>query len=222
MPVRRVPTILILFAVGLVLFAGLPCASSAQESAAASAEGKALTIERIYSQPSLSGRLTRGVAWSPDGKQLSFFESKGTGKDAKTELWVMEVPSGERRLLVPADKLESVLPAESGRATQATGLGRRASAQYQWAPGGNALLFEGPNSLAWFDLKSQTARTLVWGKESIAERLIGGRRTLRRSRIWRWMNARFRNTRWWSFPRTAGKRSSSDIPLPAAPIPQCA
>ncbi len=172
MPVRRVPTILILFAVGLVLFAGLPCASSAQESAAAPAEGKALTIERIYSQPSLSGRLTRGVAWSPDGKQLSFFESKGTGKDAKTELWVMEVPSGERRLLVPADKLESVLPAESGRATQATGLGRRASAQYQWAPGGNALLFEGPNSLAWFDLKSQTARTLVWGKESIADAKI--------------------------------------------------
>src|SRR6266478_4165639 len=172
MPVRRVLTILISFAMGLVLCAGLPCASSAQQTVAASAAGKALTIERIYSQPSLSGRLTRGIAWSPDGKQLGFFESKGTGKDAKTELWVMEVPSGERRLLVSAEKLESVLPAESGRATQATGLGRRASAQYRWAPGGRALLFALPNSLVWFDLTSQTARPLASGKETIADAKI--------------------------------------------------
>ncbi len=39
--------------------------------------GKALTVERIYSQPSLSGRLTRGLTWTPDGKQVSYFETKG-------------------------------------------------------------------------------------------------------------------------------------------------
>src|SRR5439155_875864 len=46
---------------------------------------KTLTVERIYSQPSLSGRLTRGLAWTPDGKGLSYFETKGSGKDAKAE-----------------------------------------------------------------------------------------------------------------------------------------
>src|SRR5438034_5480911 len=65
---------------------------------------KTLTVERIYSQPGLSGRLTRGLAWTPDGKGLSYFEAKGSGKDAKTELWVMDAASGERRLLVAADK----------------------------------------------------------------------------------------------------------------------
>jgi dipeptidyl-peptidase-4 len=143
--------------------------TAAPAATAAAASYKPLTVDRIYSQPSLSGQLTRGIAWTPDSKQLSFFKSEGAGKEAKTELWVMDVASGQRRLLLSAEKLESVLPADSGRTTQATGLGRRAPAEYQWAPGGGALLFQGPTSLAWFDLKTQASRTLVSGKESIVD-----------------------------------------------------
>src|SRR5712692_5036086 len=131
--------------------------------------GKALTVERIYAQPSLSGRLTRGLAWTPDGKQLSYFEAKGSGKETKTELLVMDAASGERRLLVAAEKLESILPAAPARPSQATGLGRRAPAQYQWSPDGNGILFQGPTALGWFDLKSQAARTLVSGKAAISD-----------------------------------------------------
>lgn len=140
--------------------------SAAQQMAASA---KALTVERIYSMPSLNGRVTRGLAWTPDGKRLSFFETKGLGKEAKTELWVMDAANGERRLLVAADKLESILPADSAKPTQATDLGRRAPAQYQWAPDGAAILFQGPTALAWLDLRSQTARTLVAGKAAIAD-----------------------------------------------------
>jgi dipeptidyl-peptidase-4 len=134
--------------------------------------GKALTVERIYSQPSLSGRLTRGLAWKPDGKQLGFFETKGSGKETKTELWVMDASSGERHLLVAADKLEAILPVESGKETQATGLGRHAPSQYQWAPDGAGILFQGATGLAWLDLKSQTGRTLVLGKAALADAKI--------------------------------------------------
>ena len=131
--------------------------------------GKALTIERIYSQPSLSGRLTRGLAWTPDGKGLSYFETKGSGKDAKTELWMIDAASGERRLLVAADKLESILPVDTSRPTQATGLGRRAPSQFQWAPDGASILFEGPTALAWLNVKSQAGRMLVSGKVALAD-----------------------------------------------------
>ena len=131
--------------------------------------GKALTVERIYSQPSLSGRLTRGLVWTPDGKRLSYFETKGSAKEAKTELWEMDAASGERRLLVASDKLESILPAEPSKPTQATGLGRRAPSQYQWAPDGAGILFQGPAALAWLDVKSQTERTLVSGKATLAD-----------------------------------------------------
>jgi len=150
----------------LLLSAFLAASSPAQQPTGA---GKALTVERIYSQPSLSGRLTRGLVWTPDGKRLSYFETKGSGKEAKTELWEMDAASGERRLLVSSDKLESILPAEPSKPTQATGLGRRAPSQYQWAPDGAGILFQGPEALAWLDVKSQTERTLVSGKATLAD-----------------------------------------------------
>jgi len=164
-----VRSILLLVCVAPTLLSQAQQPAAAPTAAAALASYKPLTVDRIYSQPSLSGRLTRGVAWTPDSKQISFFESKGVGKEAKTELWALEVASGQRRLLLSAEKLESVLPPDAERSTQATGLGRHAPAEYQWAPGGGALLFQGPTSLAWFDLKTQAPRTLVSGKETIAD-----------------------------------------------------
>src|SRR5260370_9789565 len=122
----------------LLLPALVASGSAAQESTGAR---KPLTVERIYSQPSLSGRLTRGLTWTPDGKQVSYFETKGSGKETKTELWVMDAASGERRLLVAAGKLELILPADTSSPTQATGLGRRAPSQYLWAPDGSGLIF---------------------------------------------------------------------------------
>jgi len=151
----------------------LVCAAQQQPGARAAtatpASSKPLTVDRIYSEPSLSGRLTRGIAWTPDSKQISFFESNATGKTGKTELWAVDVASGQRRVLLSAEKLESVLPADAEQSTQATGLGRHPPAEYQWAPSGGALLFQGPTSLAWFDLKTQVSRTLVSGKERIVD-----------------------------------------------------
>src|SRR5208282_91417 len=112
-----------------LLFAGQSGVLAQQKIAAAAKPGE-LTVDRIFAQPSLSGRLTRGIAWAPDNQRLSYFETKGSGRDAKT---------GERALLVSAEKLESVLPAAPSKETQATGAGRRPPAQYQWAPGGDAL-----------------------------------------------------------------------------------
>src|ERR1700694_5120823 len=123
---RRFAGSVVLVAFLFPTFLVLP--SAAQQPAAV--PGKALTVERIYSQPSLSGRLTRGIGWTPDGKKLGYFETRGAGKEAKTELWVMDAGSGERRLLVASDKLESILPADSSKTTQATRLGPRAAAPH--------------------------------------------------------------------------------------------
>jgi dipeptidyl-peptidase 4 len=157
----------------LLLNAGRPPFSAAQQpSAQAPAPtGGVLTVERIYSQPSLSGHLTRGIAWTPDGKKLSFFRDMPPGRvqKARSELWIMDAASGQGQLLLSAEKLETVLPAEAEKTTQATGLGRRAPSQYQWAPDGSAILFQSSSALAWLDLKTQTSRTLVSGKETIAD-----------------------------------------------------
>ena len=150
-----------------VAFALMLAGFASRIEAQTGAGGKALTVERIYGHPNLSGRLSRGVEWSPDGKTLTFFEANAADH-GRTELWAMDAATGERRVLASAEKLESLL-AEHRRATQATGLGRHAPAQYQWAPDGSALLFVSPDSLVWFDLKNEKTRTLATGKEEIAD-----------------------------------------------------
>src|SRR5258708_10623256 len=61
--------------------------------------GKALTVERIYSQPSLSGRLTRGLVWTPGGQRLSYFETNGYATVDKTALSTTGTSSGRRGIL---------------------------------------------------------------------------------------------------------------------------
>jgi dipeptidyl-peptidase-4 len=141
----------------------------ARKKTAAPAKPGELTVDRIYGQPSLNGQLTRGIAWTPDNRKLSFFVPRGGGKDEKPELWVMDTATGDRTLLIPAEKLERVLPAPAGQESQATGLGRHAPSQYQWAPTADALLFESFHSLVWYDPKTQTSRVLVTGKEELAD-----------------------------------------------------
>src|SRR6266403_698403 len=114
---RRSGRIRVLVQAGLVIVCAFRALTlHAQQPAAAvpasaPASYKPLTVERIFSEPSLNGRLTRGIAWTPDSKQLSFFESNATGKAGRTELWAVDVASGQRRVLVSAEKLESILPA---------------------------------------------------------------------------------------------------------------
>jgi len=129
------------------------------------------SVERIYGTSSLLGHPTTGIVWAPDGKHVSYFtDLAGEAKQGRRkELWEMDAATGEKQLLVGADKLDSALPVEAQNTSQATGLGRHAPGQYQWAPNGEALLLQGGTALAWFDLKSQTAKPLVSGKEAIAD-----------------------------------------------------
>ncbi|MDP9337368.1 MAG: S9 family peptidase [Acidobacteriota bacterium] len=171
------------------LLAGARCTQAQQ--ADAPAQARLLTVGRIYSAPSLNGNLLRGIAWAPDGTHVSFLETKSPvaersrtpnknqqqprdrgKKEAAPDLWIMDAASGERRVLVPADRLQSMLPANPSEPTQATGLGRHAPADYQWAPDGASILFQGATALVWYDLKTQTPRTLVSGKAALADTKI--------------------------------------------------
>jgi dipeptidyl-peptidase-4 len=139
---------------------------------AAAQQGKQLTVERIWGQPSLSGSTTQGLQWSPDGKQLSFYQRTGQDREARTDIWVMNPATGEKKMLVETQKLQSLVQAateQTGAATVATGLGRAAPARYQWAPQGDAMLLVVQGNLVWFDLKAQTGKRLTSSKEPVQD-----------------------------------------------------
>ena len=146
----------------------LSTAVRAQDAAAK----KPLTVERIFGSSALNGQLTRGIAFSPDGRRLSYLASSGSGKDAKTELWEMDTQKGERHVLIAADKLTAALQPSNAPASQATGLGRRAASQYLWSPDGNSLLLVGTTSLTCFDLKAQSGTSLLQGDDPITDAKI--------------------------------------------------
>ncbi|MBI1750700.1 MAG: S9 family peptidase [Acidobacteria bacterium] len=167
----------------MVLLAALVAAVStiglAQQAAP---QRKALTVERIYGPgPSLSGTLTQGMQWSPDGKLLSYIQGSGQGREAKLDIWALDVTSGERRVLLDSAKIQALAPPgaeQPGTGSQATGLGRVTPQRYQWSPKGEALLFLSQGNLYWFDLATQEGKRLTSSKETAEDPKISpdGRR----------------------------------------------
>ena len=131
--------------------------------------GKAITVERLFSAPSLQGELTRGIEWSPDGARFSYLERKGAGKDSALELWTMDAATGERKVLVNAETLKAVTQPEKAQNIQATGLGRVQPDNYQWSPDGRSLLFIGSNSFVLLDLKTMASRQVVRSEQEIED-----------------------------------------------------
>ena len=115
-----------------------------------------LTVERIYSAPSLSGRILRDTVWSPDGKLLTYLDDGG----GRPEIWAVDATTGRKHVLVDAQHLRDVLLPPESRGQQ-TGLGRLSPTRYLWSPDSQALVFISARELFWYDLKSQSAKRLV-------------------------------------------------------------
>ena len=139
----------------LLFFSCLPLFfAAALPTLAQTAAGKPLTVERIYSGPSLSGSLTQGIEWTPDGTRISYLRQNPQSSDGGEELWTMDASTGERKVVVKADTLAAVMQPEKTAAIQATGLGRIQAENYLWSPRGDSLLFIGSNTLVMLDLKT--------------------------------------------------------------------
>lgn len=132
-----------------------PAQATPQQSGAAGRQNQ-LTVERIYSPPSLSGRPLRDTMWSSDGKLLTYLDENA----GEPEIWAVDAATGQRHVLVDARHLRDVLLPPASRGQQ-TGLGRVEPPRYLWAPGGRALLFISAKELFWYDLKSGSAKKLL-------------------------------------------------------------
>jgi dipeptidyl-peptidase-4 len=113
-----------------------------------------LTIERIHSDPSLSGPHLRQVKISPDGSRVTFLRSRSEDFE-RFDLWEYNLNDDEIRLLIDSRALvpeeENLSEEEKARRERrrlfATGI-----VEYFWSDDGQALLFPLGGELYHYDL----------------------------------------------------------------------
>lgn len=124
---------------------------------------KELSVERIYSSPSLSGDSLRGLKMSPDGSRVTFLKGKDNDYE-RLDLWEYHVKSQKTQMLFDADDLhpgkENLSDEERARRER---LRLRGSGivSYQWSDDGKALLFPLAGDIYYYKLGEQKATKLV-------------------------------------------------------------
>jgi dipeptidyl-peptidase-4 len=103
---------------------------------------KPLTVEAIYAHGPLIGTPPKNLAWSPDGKHLTYLDGG--------DLIDLDPGSGKSHVLVSRAKLAS-LSDESGSETDREHRDRYNMASYLWAPDSAHLLFDSNGRLWIYD-----------------------------------------------------------------------
>jgi dipeptidyl-peptidase-4 len=125
--------------------------------AAQASPTKPLTVDTLFQPGGLAGRGPETTEWSPDGGRLSFVQRDEKGE--KGELWYVDAASGEKKVLVSADKLAALDPDVNKvkNEREKERLTRYHVAAYVWAPDSKHLLFDSRGQLWLYDLGTQTA-----------------------------------------------------------------
>ncbi len=134
-----------------LLALGTACLSQAQTGT------KPLTIESLFQPGGLGGRGPEFASWSPDGTKLSFVQRDEKGE--KGELWYVDAATGDKKVLVSAEKLASLAPDVNKvkNEREKERLTRYHVAAYVWAPDSKHIIFDSGGQLWLYDLASSTA-----------------------------------------------------------------
>jgi dipeptidyl-peptidase 4 len=109
------------------------------------AQKRSLTVSLIVHTEQIVSPGISPVAWTPDGKHLTFIRREGSGKEAASSLCEWDVESHTERVLFK--------PGSGGEQLNL--------ASYKWSPSGDSILFEGKNDLWLLDVSSRQLRRLT-------------------------------------------------------------
>jgi len=121
--------------------------SLASHSAAAQAPQKQLTVEAIFAHGPLVPKTPETLAWSPDGKHLTYLEAG--------QLMDVDPVNGKVHVMVSAAKMDS-LSGSDGSEQDRDHRDRYNMAGYLWAPDSTHLLFDANGRLWLYDLRNGT------------------------------------------------------------------
>ncbi len=120
---------------------------------------KKLTIEEIFSDPGLTGRMPEQMKWSPDGRKLTFILRDDSGN--RGDLLTVDAATGEKQVLVSHEQLASLAPTVEKAVKderERERLRRYSVASYLWSPDGKAILFTSAGKMYLYDLEAKSAR----------------------------------------------------------------
>ncbi len=130
-----------------LLSAVLVALAFASHSAAAQAPQKQLTVEDLFAHGPLVPKPPETLAWSPDGKHLTYLEGG--------ELMDVDPATGKVHVMVSAAKM-AALRGKAGSEQDRDHRERYNMAGYFWAPDSAHLLFDANGPLWLYDLRNGT------------------------------------------------------------------
>lgn len=122
-----------------------------------------LTIERIYSSPSLNGQTPKSLKFSPDGTRVTYLQGKAEDLH-RYDLWEYNLASKENKLLVDSQSLfsgtENLSDEEKARRERQRIFGVGIM-EYQFSQDGSALLFPLNGDIYYYHLATKKAQRLT-------------------------------------------------------------
>ncbi|GAB2508711.1 S9 family peptidase [Microbulbifer agarilyticus] len=136
-----------------LLIAGFPGYSSAEK----------LTIDRIFSDPALSGTSPRALQYSPDGSRVTFLKGRENDYN-RYDLWEYSLQDGETRVLVDSDTLhqgEEKLSDEEKARRERQRIFGSGIMEYSWSKDGKSLLFPLAGDVFYYALNDGKSKRLT-------------------------------------------------------------
>lgn len=122
-----------------------------------------LTLERVFSDPPISGPTAGATKLSPDGKMLTFLKPKQDNAMVQ-DLWGMTIATGESFVLLDADKLSNsnkeLSPEEIARRERMR-VSVRGVVDYSWDENGNFIIVPLDGDIYSIDLKTRAIKRLT-------------------------------------------------------------
>lgn len=123
----------------------------------------ALTIERVFASPSLSGPTPRSLKFSPDGTRVTFLRAKDEDRTV-LDLWAMDVADGRTYRLVDASALapeERALSEAEIQDRERARISQSGVVSYDWDESGEAVLVPLDGDVFYVDVATGEAERLM-------------------------------------------------------------
>ncbi|MBO6728848.1 MAG: DPP IV N-terminal domain-containing protein [Maricaulis sp.] len=123
----------------------------------------ALSIERAYASPSLTGPSPRSLRFSPDGTRVTFLRAKEDDQRV-LDLWAMNIDGGEPYMLVDSRVLveeERELTEAERQLRERARISSSGIVRYQWDSQGDAILVPLDGDVFHVDIESGDARRVM-------------------------------------------------------------